>query len=96
MDEFVYAITENITFDELRYCANTLLEQQYETCLLLSKNEEGYLYVVSSKSQDIGKLVKEFNETFSGKGGGKSNYAQGKLGNASEVEMKHFLENWQF
>ena len=81
-----YAICENLTYDELRHCANSLQEQGTKTCVLLSKAEEGYIYVVSSKDQDVREIVKELNAKFQGKGGGKPDYAQGKI--ADEIDIK--------
>lgn len=89
----VYAFTEKLSFDDLRYCANTLMENEYNICFLLSKNEEeGYSYVVSSQTEDVRPIVKELNETFSGKGGGKSNYSQGKIGKGNVEELRKFVE----
>ena len=83
----VYAITKNLTYDELRHCANSLQEQGAKTCILLSEAEEGYLYVVASKERDVREIVKELNAKFSGKGGGKPDYAQGKLiGDVEELK----------
>lgn len=94
ISDAVYTVAENLTFDELRYCANQLVENKYDTCMLFSKNgEDGYIYVVSSKNKDVRETVKKLNETFSGKGGGQSNYAQGKIGVFPEAEIKNFVEN---
>jgi len=87
-----YAISKNLSYDELRYCANSLQEQGVKTCVLLSLAEEGYIYVVASSARDVREIVKELNEKFSGKGGGKPDYAQGKLSNASEEELKKAVE----
>lgn len=81
-----YAICGQVTYDELRYCANSLQEQGTKTCVLLSKADEGYIYVVASKSRDVREIVKELNAKFSGKGGGKPDYAQGKI--ADEIDIK--------
>ncbi len=88
----VYAIAENLSFDQLRYCANTLSED-YSMCLLLSANgETAYTYVVSSGSGDVRPFVKELNAAFAGKGGGQSGYAQGKMEVSSKEELVKFIE----
>lgn len=87
----VYSVAANLSFDELRYCANRLLEKEYNSCILLSKTEGEYLYVISSKSIDVRPIVKELNERFAGKGGGKSEYSQGKISSGSEEEIKEFI-----
>lgn len=81
-----YALCENLSYDELRYCANHLQENGTDTCVLLSKADEGYIYVVASKVRDVREIVKELNEKFQGKGGGKPDYAQGKI--AEEIDTK--------
>lgn len=81
-----YSITENLSYDELRYCANSLQDDGTQTCVLLSKADEGYIYVVASKVRDVREIVKELNEKFQGKGGGKPDYAQGKI--TDEIDKK--------
>lgn len=93
-NDMMYAMTENLFFDDLRYCANQLTENSDKTYLLLSKNgESGYNYVISSKANDVRETAKKLNEAFSGKGGGQSGYVQGKLGNYSQEEVRNFVEN---
>lgn len=103
-----YAIMNGVGFDELRLCANTLMEQGAKVCVLLSKVDNGeggdacggdasaygvgYLYVVGSKSADVRDIVKELNAAFNGKGGGKPEYSQGKLVVDDESDLKEFVE----
>ncbi|MBO5934445.1 MAG: hypothetical protein J6Q94_03045 [Clostridia bacterium] len=88
-----YAINENMSYDDLRECSNNLIENGTRKCILLSKSDENnYIYVVSSAENDVRNLVSELNSAFSGKGGGKDNYAQGKLSASSEDELKNFIE----
>lgn len=90
----VYAMTENLSFDDLRYCANQLTENSDKTYLLLSQNgDDGYNYVLSSKGEDVREMAKKLNETFLGKGGGQSGYVQGKLGNYPQEEVRNFVES---
>ncbi len=86
IDSNAYSITENLSYDELRYCANHLQENGTDICVLLSKADEGYIYVVASKVRDVRDIVKELNEKFQGKGGGKPDYAQGKI--TDEIDIK--------
>ncbi len=81
-----YSICENLSYDELRYCTNHLQENGIDTCVLLSNADEGYIYVAASKTRDVREIVKELNEKFQGKGGGKNDYAQGKI--ADEIDKK--------
>ncbi len=85
--ENAYSVTENLSYDELRYCANSLTDSGMKNCVLLSKVDEGYIYVVASKEEKAREIVNELNAKFSGKGGGKPDYAQGKLtGDIGEIK----------
>lgn len=89
----VYAFAEGLSYDELRYCANALIERGAAGCVLLSRDgETGYLYVASSAASDVRPWVQALNGAFGGKGGGKPNYAQGKLTSGTEAEMRRLLE----
>ncbi len=88
-----YAFCEGLSYDELRHCSNYLLEKGVNVCVLLSETEPGsYIYVVSSEKTDVKPIVAELNLTFSGKGGGKPNYAQGKISAQGTAEIKTALE----
>ena len=88
-----YAISESMSYDDLRECANNLIANGMRKCILLSSADaNSYIYVVSSAENDVRSLVSELNATFNGKGGGKDNYAQGKLSASSADELKNFAE----
>lgn len=88
-----YAINENMSYDDLRECANNLIQNGTRKCILLSKaNENSYIYVVSSAENDVRAIVNILNSTFNGKGGGKDNYAQGKLSASSDEVIKPVVE----
>ena len=89
-----YAICENMSYDDLRECANNLIENGTRKCILLSKvDENSYIYVVSSAENDVRSIVSVLNSQFSGKGGGKDNYAQGKLTAQSVQSLVEVAEN---
>lgn len=84
----VYCFSKGLNFDELRYCASHLIEK-YATCILLSEiDDENFMYVVQSKDDDIKLIVDSINENFSGKGGGRGDYYQGKLSSSKDVIIK--------
>ncbi|MBR5543804.1 MAG: hypothetical protein IKU65_06900 [Oscillospiraceae bacterium] len=86
------SFAENLSYEELRHCSNMLMEQGCEVCLLFSTNDrENYIYVVSGV-RDIRAIVKSLNDTFDGKGGGKPNYAQGKIVSGSTETIRTFAE----
>ncbi len=87
-----YSVSENMSYDDLRECANNLFENGMRKCILLSKTDENsYIYVVSSAENDVRETVKTLNDAFSGKGGGKNNYAQGKLTSESAENLTEFI-----
>ena len=91
-DSCTVAFAKNLTYDELRHCANKLLEKNARVCLLFSTdNERDYIYIISSKDVDIRPAVKALNDAFEGKGGGRPNYAQGKI-TGREEKIREFVE----
>lgn len=89
-----YAINENMSYDDLRECANNLTDNGTRKCILLSETDTGsFIYVVSSAENDVRTIVSGLNTAFNGKGGGKDNYAQGKLNADSHEELASFVEN---
>lgn len=89
----VYAVAEGLSFDELRYCANQLMDRDYSVCMLFSENNgTEYGYVVSSKEKDIRGFAGKLNESFAGKGGGQPGYVQGKINVSDKANLKAFVE----
>ncbi len=90
---YVYAIAEKLSFDELRYCVNSLIADRYEGAMLFSKqDEDGCIYVVSSKVNDVREIAKKLNERFLGKGGGQAAYCQGKITVKAKEDIIEFVE----
>ena len=70
---------DGVSYDELRKCSNSLIEE-FEYCYLFSNTDtDNYIYVVSSKENNVREEVQNLNKTFKGKGGGRDTYAQGKI-----------------
>lgn len=89
--ENVFGFTPNVSYDELRYCVNRLQETCQGVCALFSQNEQGEsIYIVASVAENIQALVKEMNGELQGRGGGKPNFAQGKI-SASQAEIEAWL-----
>lgn len=88
-DNKVCVFIDGASYDELRNCSNALIEE-HEYCYLFSNTDENnYIYVVSSKEQNVRELVGELNKTFNGKGGGRDTYAQGKIVGTKEEILKY-------
>ncbi len=80
INDSAYSVTENLSYDDLIYCANSLIESGIKKCVLLSKtDEQNYIYVISSTLGDVKAMVSTLNTALNGKGGGRDNYAQGKI-----------------
>ncbi len=86
------AFSDGASFDELRYCSNNLIDN-YRICALFSAADDGFMYVISSGIEDVRPIVKSLNETFDGKGGGKSDYAQGKLSAGTAERLREHVLN---
>ena len=89
----VCVFIDSVSYDELRNCSNTLIEE-YEYCYLFSNTDnDNYIYVVSSKENNVRELVQNLNKTFNGKGGGRDTYAQGKITGTKDEILAYFKQN---
>lgn len=85
----VCAFVNNASYDELRNCSNTLIEE-FNYCYVFSNtDDDNYIYVVSSKEHNIREAVQNLNKAFNGKGGGRDFYAQGKIVGRKEEILKY-------
>ncbi len=81
---------DGVSYDELRNCSNELIEE-YEHCYLFSNTDDNnYIYVVSSKTENVRENVQNLNKAFNGKGGGRDTYAQGKIVGTKEAILDYF------
>nr|WP_296093948.1 alanine--tRNA ligase-related protein [uncultured Dorea sp.] len=71
-----------------REMMNKLLDKGAEICAVFAgTDEEGYRYVIGSRSEDVRLLSKMLNTTFQGRGGGKPEMVQGSVkGTRTEIE----------
>ena len=78
-DKYVCAFVNDVDFEPLTYCLNNLLSQ-YKVCFIFSiLSDSSILYVLGSQETDIRSYASRLNSEFSGRGGGKANYAQGRI-----------------
>lgn len=90
----VCAFTENASYDELRYCSNALIKEDFEFCYIFSETEDNnFIYIVASEKNSIQNAVKELNNAFNGRGGGRDFYAQGKIVATKEDIIKKLGSN---
>ncbi len=48
-------------------------------CAVFSPNQEGFQYAIGAKDADLRALAKALNDAFSGRGGGKAGFVQGRV-----------------
>ncbi len=85
----VCVFIDGVSYDELRNCSNSLIEE-FEYCYLFSNTDDNnYIYVVSSKENNVREKVQNLNKTFNGKGGGRDTYAQGKITGVKDEILKY-------
>lgn len=74
-----------------RELMNMVLDKGIGICgVFAGTDEEGYRYVIGSKTEDVRMLGKSLNEAFSGRGGGKPEMVQGSLSGTEEEIRKYF------
>lgn len=90
-DNKVCVFIDGASYDELRNCSNSLIEEHGICYLFSNTDENNYIYVVSSKENNVREEVQNLNKAFNGKGGGRDTYAQGKIV-ATKEEILNYLK----
>ena len=84
---------ENLDSIAVRNFVNAAMEKCDGICgAFLGNDEQGYHYILGSRSQDVRDAAKKLNESFNGKGGGKPQMVQGSL-IGQENEIRKMLES---
>lgn len=86
--EIVTVFDSTLSGNLPREMMNKLLDKGAEICAVFAgTDEEGYRYVIGSRSEDVRPLSKMLNTTFQGRGGGKPEMVQGSVkGTRTEIE----------
>lgn len=88
----VLIFEEGLAADGVRKLAAEIMETCEGRCVVCSGDDEsGYKYAMGEKDGDLRALVKEFNSTLNGRGGGKPFFAQGSV-SATRKEIEEFLK----
>ena len=88
----VLLFEEGLAADSVRKLAAEIMETCEGRCVVCSGDDEsGYKYAMGEKDGDLRALVKEFNSTLNGRGGGKPFFAQGSV-NATRRAIEEFLK----
>ena len=89
VDQKIVAVFDSTLSGNLpREMMNKLLDKGAEICAVFAgTDEEGYRYVIGSRSEDVRPLSKMLNTAFQGRGGGKPEMVQGSVkGTRTEIE----------
>ncbi len=90
INDGVCVFVNNASYDELRNCSNTLIDE-FDYCYAFSNTDgDNYIYIVASKENSVREKVQKLNQTFNGKGGGRDLYAQGKIVGTKADILKYF------
>ncbi|MDO4748488.1 MAG: alanine--tRNA ligase-related protein [Eubacteriales bacterium] len=92
INDTLVGFTVGASFDDMRALVNDSLDKADKVALFSQGENNDYSYIISSSSLDIRDIVKELNSSFAGKGGGRPNYAQGKI-TAEKEDVLKFFEN---
>lgn len=90
----ICVFVNNASYDELRNCSNSLIED-FDYCYAFSNTDgDNYIYIVASKEHNVRENVQKLNQAFYGKGGGRDFYAQGKITVNSKEEIINYLGDY--
>ena len=83
---------EELSGNGPRELMNLVLDKRVTICgIFAGSDEEGYRYVIGSRTEDVRKIAKDLNAVFTGRGGGKPEMVQGSLvGVKNEIQGKFF------
>lgn len=90
INDGICIFVKNASYDELRSCSNTLIDE-FAYCYAFSNTDgDNYIYTVASKENIVRETVQELNKAFNGKGGGRDFFAQGKITGKKESILEYF------
>ena len=91
-EEFVCLFEDGLTGESPRLLMNLVLDEGHAMCAVFCGNDEtGYRYVIGSRTMNMQSLVKELNQQFEGRGGGKPEMVQGSL-KGTEDELRAWIQ----
>ena len=94
-DGAVCVFDEKLVGDDLREIVNLLLERGASVCGAFGgTDQDGYRYVIGSRSEDVRPISKALNVAFEGRGGGKPEMVQGSV-KGTDKAMKELLTQYK-
>ena len=91
--EHICLFDEALSEAAARELVNRLVEKTSGAAALFLKEEEGWRYVIGSRTLDLRAAAKTINTGVSGRGGGRSEMIQGSA-SASAAEIEAFFKSW--
>jgi len=86
----VLLFEEGLDPNGLRKLMTAVMERCGGRCAVFNGSGENWQYAIGEKGGDLRTLVKEMNSAFSGRGGGKPEFAQGSL-TADRAQLEEFF-----
>ncbi len=94
INDGVCVFVNNASYDELRNCSNTLIND-FTYCYAFSNADgDNFIYTLASKENNVREKVQTLNKAFNGKGGGRDFYAQGKISASSKEEILNYFGDY--
>lgn len=91
-EEVVCLFEPELEGEAPRLLMNQVLESGHRVCaVFFGKKDKNYRYVIGSQSVSLRELVRELNEAFEGRGGGKPEMVQGSL-RGEEEELRVWMK----
>ncbi len=91
LGNILVGFTKDADFNTLRNIANGKIDMA-EYIALFAETEDGFNYLVASKTGDTRSIAKALNENFSGKGGGRPDCVQGKIAKTDKSAIKDLFK----
>jgi len=92
-EENICIFDASLDRDAMRIVANGGMEKTSGIIAVLSGNDDdGYAYIIGSKTRDLKELSREINENLSGRGGGNKTMIQGSFGECAE-KIREYIMN---
>lgn len=84
-EKAAFTFAEGADYELLRECINKMKECTGKICFAFSENDDGVIYTIYSGERDIMPVARAFNAEFSGRGGGRDGFAQGRVNVSKEI-----------
>ena len=90
-DGLLVFVEEGLSGDDIRrFCDRLVKEDKGSVCAVLAPDENGFQYVIGSRTTDLRAKAKELNAALNGRGGGSPQMIQGRF-NASAEDIEKTL-----